>query len=87
MNLSAKKTLTELQSRLVEVAGNEKQIEIPISIGNIAVIFHKKNSTHVISQESVKAKNNFITLKRNSLINQTTVMKGEEVIEVIWKTP
>jgi subtilisin family serine protease len=87
LNLSAKKTLTELQSRLVEVAGNEKQIEIPISIGNIAVIFHKKNSTHVISQESVKAKNNFINLKRNSLINQTTVMKGEEVIEVIWKTP
>ena len=87
LNLAAKRPLTEIQSRIVEVAENEKQIEIPLSMGDIAVVFHKKNSTHVISQEFFKAKNNFISLNRNSLIKQTTIMKAEEVVEVIWKKP
>jgi subtilisin family serine protease len=86
LNLAAKKSLIEVRSRIVEVSENEKQIEIPIAVGLIAVIFHKKNATHVITQESVEAKFNFITLKRNALVKQTTVMTQNEVIEIIWKT-
>jgi len=87
MNLAAKKTLTDIQAPIVEVAENENQIEIPMIVGDIAVIFNKKNATHVISQESVKAKNNFISLKRNSSIKQTTVITHEQVLEVIWQNP
>jgi subtilisin family serine protease len=87
LNLAAKKSLIEVRSRVVEVSENEKQIEIPIAVGVIAVVFHKKNTTQVITQESVEAKFNFITLKRNSLIKQTTVMTHDKVIEIIWKTP
>lgn len=85
LNLAAKKTLTETAQRVIEVAENEKQIEIPIPVGEIAVVFHKKNSMHVITQESIKAKYNFIPLKRNSSVKQTTIMTREEVVEVIWK--
>jgi hypothetical protein len=87
LNLAAKKSLPEIQSRIVEVAENEKQIEIPMSEGDIAVVFHKKNATHVVTQESVKVKNNFFSLKRNSPIKQTTIMTQKEVIEVIWQNP
>ncbi len=85
LTLAAKKTLTDTVPRVIEVAENEKQIEIPMPVGEIAVVFHKKNATHVITQESVKAKYNFIPLKRNSSVKQTTVMTREEVVEVIWK--
>jgi hypothetical protein len=87
LNLAAKKSLPEIQSRIVEVAENEKQIEIPMAEGDIAVVFHKKNATHVVTQESVKVKNNFVSLKRNSPIKQTTIMTQKEVIEVIWQNP
>lgn len=85
LNLAAKKMLTDTAPRVIEVAENEKQVEIPMPVGEIAVVFHKKNATHVITQESVKAKYNFIPLKRNSSVKQTTVMTREEVVEVIWK--
>ncbi len=87
LNLAVKKSLPEIQSRIVEVAENEKQIEIPMAEGDIAVVFHKKNATHVVTQESVKVKNNFVSIKRNSSIKQTTIMTQKEVIEVIWQNP
>ena len=83
--LAAKKPLTDLQTKIIEVVENEKQVEIPISVGETIVIFNKKNAVHVISQESMKAKYNFIILKRNLSVKQTTVMTPEEVVEVIWK--
>ena len=85
LTLAAKKTLTDTTPRVIEVTENEKQVEIPMPVGEIAVVFHKKNTTHVITQESVKAKYNFIPLKRNSSVKQTTIMTREEVVEVIWK--
>lgn len=85
LTLAAKKTLTETAPRIIEVAENEKQVEIPMPVGEIAVVFHKKNARHVLTQESVKAKYNFIPLKRNSSVKQTTVMTREEVVEVIWR--
>ncbi|MDZ7935716.1 MAG: S8 family serine peptidase [Emticicia sp.] len=85
LNLAAKKSLTDTVPRVIEVAENEKQVEIPMPVGEIVVVFHKKNATHVVTQESVKAKYNFIPLKRNSSVKQTTVMTREEVVEVIWK--
>lgn len=85
LNLAAKKSLTDTAPRVIEVAENEKQIEIPMPVGEIAVVFHKKNTTHVLTQESIKAKYNFIPLKRNLSVKQTTVMTREEVVEVIWK--
>lgn len=90
---SAKKALEIINKRefekttqLIEVDENEKQVEIPTVIGEIAVVFNKKSSTIVISQDSIKAKYNFIVLKRNQQVKQTTILKGNEVIEVIWKT-
>jgi hypothetical protein len=74
-------------ARTIEVEANEKQIEIPMPIGEIAVIFNKKTPSIVVSQESMKAKYNFIILKRNVHIKQSTIMTKDEVIEVIWKTP
>lgn len=85
LKLAAKRQLNETEPRVVEVAENEKQVEISMPVGEIAVVFHKKNATHVLTQESVKAKYNFIPLKRNSSVKQTTVMTREEVVEVIWK--
>ncbi len=85
LTLAAKKILTDSAPRIIEVAENEKQIELPMSVGEIAVVFHKKNATHVVTQESVKAKYNFIPLKRNPSVKQTTIMTREEVIELIWK--
>ncbi|MFY7910267.1 MAG: S8 family serine peptidase [Emticicia sp.] len=85
LKLAAKRPLSEVEPRIIEVAENEKQVEIPMPVGEIAVVFHKKNATHVVTQESVKAKYNFIPLKRNPSVKQTTVMTREEVVEVIWK--
>ncbi len=85
LKLAAKRQLNETEPRVVEVAENEKQVEVSIPVGEIAVVFHKKNATHVLTQESVKAKYNFIPLKRNSSVKQTTVMTREEVVEVIWR--
>ncbi len=85
LKLAAKRPLNETEPRVIEVAENEKQVEIPMPVGEIAVVFHKKNATHVLTQESVKARYNFIPLKRNSSVKQTTVMTREEVVEVIWK--
>lgn len=85
LTLAAKNTLTDIAPRIIEVAENEKQIEVAMPVGEIAAVFHKKNSTHVITQESIKAKYNFIPLKRNSSVKQTTIMTREEVVEVIWK--
>lgn len=87
LKLAGKRPLNEGEPRVIEVSENDKQVEIPMPVGEIAVVFHKKNATHVLTQESVKAKYNFISLKRNSSVKQTTVMTREEVVEVIWKTP
>jgi hypothetical protein len=85
LNLISKKE-SESQTRTIEVSESEKQIEIPMTIGEIAVVFNKKTPSIVVSQESMKAKYNFIVLKRNAQVKQTTVITHDEVVEVIWKT-
>ncbi len=71
-------------TRIVEVLEGEKQVQIPLVEGEIVVVFQKKSPTQVISQDSIKPKFNFISLKRNPNVKQTTVITKEEVIEVIW---
>lgn len=80
------KNVVENNNKIIEVEANEKQIEVPLPMGEIAVVFNKKSATIVVSQESMKAKYNFIVLKRNSHIKQSTIMTKDEVIEVIWNT-
>ncbi|AFK05118.1 peptidase S8 and S53 subtilisin kexin sedolisin [Emticicia oligotrophica DSM 17448] len=86
LNLLAKKSFNDKSPRIVEVNENEKQVEIPVSAGEMVVLFHKKDEAHVLNQESLKAKYNLVSLKRNTSIKQTTVLTAEEVIEIIWKT-
>lgn len=86
LDLINKKNLESI-TRTIKVAVNEKQVEVAMPIGEIAVIFNKKTPTIVVSQESMKAKYNFILLKRNAHIMQSTIMTKDEVIEVIWNTP
>ncbi len=81
----ASKKYVENLTRIIEVAEGEKQIEIPMPVGEVAVVFQKKNATIVVSQESMKAKYNFIALKRNAAVKQTTVVLKDEVIEIFWK--
>lgn len=72
-------------TKMIEVSEGEKQIEIPLPTKDVVVVFNKKSPTQVIAQDSFRSKYNFILLKRNPQVKQTTVISKEEVIEVIWK--
>lgn len=71
-------------TRTLSVAENEQMIEIQVKQGEAITVFYKKTPSQVLSQDTQKAKNNFITLKRNARVKHTTVITREEVIEVIW---
>jgi subtilisin family serine protease len=77
----------KITTRTIEILEGEKQAEIPLQAKEIVVVFNKKSAFQVISQESIKPKYNFISLKRNPQVKQSTVITHDEVIEVIWKTP
>ncbi|GAB3992625.1 S8 family serine peptidase [Spirosoma daeguense] len=71
-------------SRTVKATG--KTFILPIE-GNESVVsvFHKKNATHVLQQESAKVSDGKLSLRRSSEEKQTTVDLKKEVIEVIWE--
>ncbi len=71
-------------TRTLSIAENEQMVEIAVKEGEPVTVFYKKTPFQVLSQDSQKAKNSFITLKRNSKVKHTTVITKEEVIEVIW---
>lgn len=72
-------------TRTIEVEETEKTLEIAVTPNEEVVLFHKKNETHVISQDSQKSRQYTIQLKRNPQTKRTTVLKKDELIEVIWK--
>jgi subtilisin family serine protease len=74
-----------ITTKIIEIVEGEKQAEIHLQTKEIVVVFSKKSAFQVISQESFKPKYNFISLKRNPEVKQTTVITHEEVIEVIWR--
>ncbi len=75
----------KITTRTLEILEGEKQAEIALQTKEIVVVFNKKSAFQVISQESIKPKYNFISLKRNPQVKQSTVITHDEVIEVIWK--
>lgn len=52
--------------------------------GDMVSVFHKKNATHVLTQEIVRLRDGFLTLKRREGETHTTVDLKNEVIEVLW---
>ena len=75
----------KITTKTIEILEGKKQAEIALQAGETVVVFNKKSPFQVISQESLKPKYNFISLKRNPHVKQTTVITQNEVIEVIWK--
>ncbi len=75
----------KVTTKTIEILEGEKQAEIPLQAKEIVVVFNKKSAFQVISQESFKPKYNFISLKRNPQVKQSTVITHDEVIEVIWR--
>lgn len=71
--------------RKIEVNEGEKTIEVAVPQNEELVIFNKKNSFVVVSQDTQKSKYNLIQLKRNSQVKQTTIVCRNELIEVFWK--
>lgn len=70
------------------ITASGKSISIPVgTIDNKEVIsvFRKKDATHVLHQEALKASNGKLTLKRLKGENRTTVDLKKEVIEVVWE--
>ncbi|UTA70203.1 S8 family serine peptidase [Emticicia sp. 21SJ11W-3] len=70
--------------RTVSVPENERNIEINVTPGEVVSVFHKRTPTLVVSQDASKARQNTILLKRNAHIKHTTIVKKDEVIEIIW---
>lgn len=77
----------KISTKTIEILAGEKQAEIALPAGETVVVFNKKSPFQVISQDSFRPKYNFMSLKRNPLVKQTTIITHNEVIEVIWKTP
>jgi hypothetical protein len=72
-------------TRTIEVEEIEKTLEIAVTPNEEVVIFYKKDLTHVTAQDSQKPKQHVIQLKRTPQTKRTTVLKKDELIEVIWK--
>jgi subtilisin family serine protease len=72
-------------TRTIEVEAIDKSVEIAVIPSEEVVVFNKKDATHVLSQESYKPKQHLIQLRRNPQTKQMTVLKKDEVVEVIWK--
>jgi subtilisin family serine protease len=71
-------------SRSMKAQG--KSIELPVSSAETLIsVFHKKDATHVLSQDSLKPNKGKLTLRRSKDEKQTTVDLKNEVIEVIWE--
>ena len=71
-------------ARSIKATG--KTLTLPVSTGDQVVsVFHKKDATHVLQQESAKVNAGKLTLRRENNERQTTVDLKKEVIEVIWE--
>ena len=68
------------------IKANGKTVGLPVNSNEpLASVFHKKDATHVLTQEAVKIIKGKITLQRINGEHQTTVDLKQEVIEVIWE--
>ena len=68
-----------------ELRATGKQIIIPVPRAEQTVsVFHKKDATHVLSQEAVRVNKGQIILHHQPGEHYTTVDLKTEVIEVIW---
>jgi len=75
-----KKNFTKVKS-----AKNELFIKPKYSTDSVAVVFHKRNKRFVILEEELKAESGGFTVKRVSEATYTTLMLGNELIEIFWK--
>ncbi|QKZ15306.1 S8 family serine peptidase [Spirosoma sp. KUDC1026] len=71
-------------SRSVKAQGRSVEVPVP-SAETLISVFHKKDATHVLSQDSLKPNKGKLTLRRGKDEKQTTVDLKNEVIEVIWE--
>ena len=71
-------------ARSIKATGKVMALAVDTSDPQVS-IFHKKDATHVLQQESSKVTNGKLTLRRLSDEKQTTVDLKKEVIEVIWE--
>ncbi len=71
-------------SREVKAEGVSFSIKLSDATDMVSV-FHKKNATHVQTQEIVRVREGQLTLKRREGETRTTIDLKNEVIEVIWE--
>ncbi|TAH10044.1 MAG: peptidase S8 [Runella slithyformis] len=70
-------------ARQVKVTGTAYNLKLPEN--ETVTVFHKKNVTHVLVQEALRAREGQITIKRRNGETQTTIDLKTEVIELIWE--
>ncbi|MBC8154962.1 MAG: S8 family serine peptidase [Bacteroidetes bacterium] len=71
-------------SRTIQAVG--KTITLPVASTEPQVsVFRKKDATHVMHQEALKATGNKLVIRRLAGEKQTTVDLKKEVIEVVWE--
>ncbi len=68
-----------------KVRGNS--IQIPIEDPNLewVVVFHKKNTAHVLEQQSLKPRRQRVIIKKPQGAVRSTVDLGNKVVELIWE--
>ncbi|GAB3951525.1 S8 family serine peptidase [Spirosoma harenae] len=71
-------------ARTVKATG--KNFALPVETNESMIsVFHKKDATHVIQQETAKVSQGKVSLHRSSGEKQTTIDLKKEVVEVIWE--
>ncbi len=78
----------ELPATARTVTATGRAITMPITLTDskeTVSIFRKKDATHVLQQDALKATNGKLTIKRINGETRTTVDLKKEVIEVIWE--
>ncbi|GAB3900337.1 S8 family serine peptidase [Larkinella knui] len=81
----AKGQPTPSLARSIKVSG--KTYSLPLAeYADVSVsIFHKKDDTRVLQQESMRVQNGAIVLRRTHDEKRTTVDLKKEVVEIIWQ--
>ncbi len=71
-------------ARLIKATG--KTLVLPLTTNDPAVsLFHKKDATHVLHQETARVNDGKITLRRQADEARTTVDLKTAVIEIVWE--
>ncbi|GAB3337323.1 S8 family serine peptidase [Larkinella ripae] len=82
--LAKGQTLTP-SARSIKATGKTYSLPLPEHADMSVSVFHKKDETRVLQQESMRVQNGALVLRRNHDEKRTTVDLKKEVVEIIWQ--